>query len=86
MPDLKRAGDIKLEESELAWKYQNNTVIISYDKPEKIKEIEKKKKQDIQKMGTNSDLPMLSGGGGGGGSSGQSDIRSMLGGPQPKPI
>ena len=32
IPDLKRIG-IKLEESEIAWKYQNNTVIISYDKP-----------------------------------------------------
>jgi hypothetical protein len=32
IPDLKRIN-IKLEESEIAWKYQNNTVIISYDKP-----------------------------------------------------
>ena len=32
IPDLKRIG-IKLEESEIGWKYQNNTVIISYDKP-----------------------------------------------------
>jgi len=29
---MKRMG-LNLEESELAWKYQNNTVIISYDKP-----------------------------------------------------
>ena len=35
IPDLKRAG-IKLEESEVAWKYANNTVIISYDKPAEI--------------------------------------------------
>ena len=34
------------------WKYQNNTVIIAYDKPDKIVELEKKKKQDIAKMGT----------------------------------
>ena len=33
---MKRADDIPLEESELAWKYQNNTVIISYDKPQKV--------------------------------------------------
>lgn len=32
VPDLKRLG-IKLEESSLAWKYQNNTLIIAYDKP-----------------------------------------------------
>ena len=44
VPDLKRAGNLVLEESELAWKYQNNTVIISYDKPDKVIEMEKKKK------------------------------------------
>ena len=32
IPDLKRSG-INLEESEVVWKYQNNTVIIGYDKP-----------------------------------------------------
>lgn len=47
VPDMKRAGGIPLEESELAWKYQNNTVIISYDKPDKVMEMEKKKKSDI---------------------------------------
>lgn len=50
IPDLKRVG-IKLEESEVAWKYQNNTVIIGYDKPEKIKELEKKKKSEIASLG-----------------------------------
>ena len=29
------------------WKYQNNTVIIGYPKPDKIIELEKKKKADI---------------------------------------
>ena len=47
---MKRLG-LQLEESEIAWKYQNNTVIISYDKPEKILELEKKKKADLSKMG-----------------------------------
>ena len=47
---MKRLG-LKLEESEIAWKYQNNTVIISYDKPDKIIELEKKKAADLQKMG-----------------------------------
>ena len=32
IPDMKRL-DLVLEDSEVAWKYQNNTVIISYDKP-----------------------------------------------------
>ena len=43
---MKRAG-IALEESEVAWKYKNNTIIIGYDKPEKIIEIDKKKKEKI---------------------------------------
>jgi len=42
IPDLKRLG-IKLDESNIAWKYQNNTLIIGYDKPEKIKELDRKK-------------------------------------------
>ena len=32
IPDLKRLS-LKMEESSIAWKYVNNTVIISYDKP-----------------------------------------------------
>ena len=35
VPDMKRAG-LKLEESGVAWKYANNTVIISYDKPKEV--------------------------------------------------
>ena len=50
IPDMKRIG-LTLEESEIAWKYQNNTVIISYDKPEKILEFETKKGQDLKKLG-----------------------------------
>lgn len=42
IPDLKRLG-IKLEESSIAWKYQNNTLIIGYDKPDKIIELDRKK-------------------------------------------
>lgn len=42
IPDLKRLG-IKLDESSVVWKYQHNTLIIGYDKPEKILELEKKK-------------------------------------------
>ena len=34
IPDLKRLG-IKLDESNVVWKYQHNTLIIGYDKPEK---------------------------------------------------
>lgn len=43
IPDLKRTG-INLEDSEVVWKYQNNTVIIGYDKPASIIELDKKKK------------------------------------------
>ena len=42
IPDMKRLK-LPLEESALAWKFQNNTLIISYDKPDKIIELEKKK-------------------------------------------
>ena len=46
IPDMKRAG-LELEDSEVVWKYQNNTVIIGYDKPEKVKEMDEKKKKEI---------------------------------------
>ena len=79
IPDMKRLG-MKLDESDVVWKYQNNTVIIGYDKPQKIKEIEGKKKQEIKSMGVDSTgfgtgLPTSSSGGG---------IQSLLGGPQPQ--
>ena len=76
VPDLKRAK-IDLDESEVVWKYQNNTVIIGYDKPAAIIEADKKKKKDIATMGND-------GGGAGSfvGGRGGGDVRSMLGGPQ----
>ena len=64
---MKRIG-LKLEESDLVWKYQNNTVIIGYDKPEKVIEIEKKKKQEITTMGTDPNTGYGGKGGRGGGS------------------
>ena len=39
IPDLKRAS-LEIEESSVTWKYANNTVIIGYDKPDKVKETE----------------------------------------------
>jgi uncharacterized protein YjiK len=42
IPDMKRLK-LTLEESSLAWKYQHNTLLIGYDKPDKILELEKKK-------------------------------------------
>ena len=39
IPDLKRA-DVQMDESSVTWKYANNTVIIGYDKPQKVKEKE----------------------------------------------
>ena len=43
IPDMKRL-DMKLEDNKIAWKYQNNTVIIAYEKPQHIIELEKNKK------------------------------------------
>ena len=40
VPDLKRQS-LKLDEENIAWKYANNTVIISYDKPAEVKNQEK---------------------------------------------
>lgn len=40
IPDLKRLG-MKMQEESIAWKYANNTVIISYDKPAEVKAKEK---------------------------------------------
>ena len=40
IPDLKRLG-LKIDESSIAWKYMNNTVIISYDKPAEAKQRER---------------------------------------------
>jgi len=49
IPDMKRIG-LKLEESSVVWKYQHNTLIIGYDKPEKILELEKKKQIEIANL------------------------------------
>ena len=46
IPDLKRLG-IALDPSNLAYQYQNQTLIIRYDKPKKILELEKKKQGEI---------------------------------------
>ena len=48
---MTRVG-IQIDEGEVMWKYQNNTVIIGYPKPDKILELEKKKKAEIQNLGT----------------------------------
>ena len=69
---MKRLG-LVLEESAVAWKYQNSTVIISYDKPDQVIELEKKKRTDLKNIGVT---------GGGAAPGGNSDIRAMLGGPQ----
>ena len=36
IPDLRRAG-LDIDEAAIAWRYTNNTVIISYDKPQEVK-------------------------------------------------
>ena len=77
IPDMKRIG-LKLEESDLVWKYQNNTVIIGYDKPEQVIELEKRKKEEITTMKTD---PNTGYSGKGGSSGGGSATQSLLGGP-----
>ena len=46
IPDMKRVK-LSLEESSLTWKYQHNTLIIGYDKPEKVIESERKKQMEV---------------------------------------
>ena len=77
IPDMKRLG-LKMEESSVVWKYQNNTVIIGYDKPDKIKEEEKKKNEEIKSMGASNTSGTYAGGKAGG----SGGIQSLLGGPQ----
>ncbi len=78
---MKRLG-IVLEDSAVAWKYQNNTVIIAYTKPQKCIEIEAKKKTDLATMGkSNDDVMMQNFQPGKGGSGGSSAVKSLLGGP-----
>ena len=36
IPDLRRVG-LEVDEAAIAWRYTNNTVIISYDKPDQVK-------------------------------------------------
>ena len=69
IPDMKRIGE-KLDDTELMWKYQNNTVIIAYTKPAKCKEIEAKKKAELSTMGKNNDDVMMQNFGQGRGGSG----------------
>jgi len=46
IPDLRRLK-IDLDESSIAWKFQHNTLIIGYDKPDKILELDRKKREEI---------------------------------------
>ena len=36
IPDLRRVS-LEIDEAAIAWRYSNNTVIISYDKPQAVK-------------------------------------------------
>jgi hypothetical protein len=42
---------LPLDESCLAWKYANNALLIGYDKPDQILELERKKQSDIKNLG-----------------------------------
>ena len=73
IPDMKRMK-IVLEDSAVAWKYQNNTVIISYDKPEKCIEADKKKKENLATIGVGAS-------GAGSAPKPNGSVQQMLGGP-----
>ena len=60
IPDMKRLK-LPLEESAVAWKYQHNTLIIGYDKPEKITELEKKKIAEITTSQSKQGIPAIPG-------------------------
>lgn len=58
IPDMKRLK-LPLEDSSIAWKYQHNTLIVGYDKPEKVIEVEKKKIQEIAQNAKNTSPPNI---------------------------
>lgn len=61
IPDLKRLK-IDLDESSIAWKFQHSTLIIGYDKPEKILELDRKKQQEIANLSKQTNtIPALAG-------------------------
>ena len=47
IPDLKRLGK-KIEDSQITWKYQNNTLLIAYNKPPEVLESDIQKKKDFR--------------------------------------
>uniref|UniRef100_A0A0B6ZF72 Protein DPCD n=2 Tax=Arion vulgaris TaxID=1028688 RepID=A0A0B6ZF72_9EUPU len=57
IPDLERCA-LKLEEDKLELAHANNTLIISYKKPQSILEMEKTFEQEIKKMKANEDGEM----------------------------
>ena len=56
LPDLRRV-QLQMVESNIAWRYQNQTVIISYDKPKEVLDREnymlELAHKSVQKMGGN---------------------------------
>lgn len=36
IPDIKRGFNLKLKEENLSWQYNNNTLIITYKKPQEV--------------------------------------------------
>ena len=62
---------MQIEESSVTWKYSNNTVIIGYDKPDKVKE------KEVQMLQLAHKAAMSSGSGLGDGSGGQSDCKTQ---------
>eukprot|EP01027_Heterolobosea_sp_BB2_P011885 GEZU01017253.1.p1 GENE.GEZU01017253.1~~GEZU01017253.1.p1 ORF type:complete len:215 (-),score=44.11 GEZU01017253.1:206-796(-) len=49
IPDMKRAK-LKLDPSALSWTYTNNTLLVSYKKPDPIIQAERQAKQERQEM------------------------------------
>jgi len=57
IPDMRRLK-LPLEDSSVAWKFQHNTLIIGYDKPDKIRELEHKKQLEIQQLAKQGATPV----------------------------
>ena len=52
--EMKRIG-LQLEEASVAYKYTNSTLLIYYDKPPKILELEAKKKAELSQLKSTTD-------------------------------
>ena len=50
VPDLKRGWIVKLKEENLSWQYGNNTLVVSYKKPQEVLNKELYLRKEFQNM------------------------------------